>query len=75
MASLAPRPLLVIHGLDDEVLAATCGQEIHRRARPPKELILYPGCRHGLDECREALDRDLLVWLERVFGLGAAPEG
>jgi fermentation-respiration switch protein FrsA (DUF1100 family) len=70
---LAPRPLLVVHGLDDEVLPAACGQDIHRRARPPKELILYPGCRHGLDGCREALDRDLLGWLERVV-LAFSPE-
>jgi fermentation-respiration switch protein FrsA (DUF1100 family) len=73
-ASLAPRPLLVVHGLADEVLPAACGQDIHRRARPPKELILYPECRHGLDECREALDRDLLGWLERVLALGPGPE-
>ena len=73
-ALLAPKPLLVVHGQADEVLPAACGQDIHRRARPPKELILYPNCRHGLDECREALDRDLLGWLERVLALGPGPE-
>jgi fermentation-respiration switch protein FrsA (DUF1100 family) len=72
--SLAPKPLLVVHGQADEVLPAACGQDIHRRARPPKELILYPNCRHGLDECREALDCDLLGWLERVLALGPGPE-
>jgi fermentation-respiration switch protein FrsA (DUF1100 family) len=74
VTSVAPRPLLVVHGLDDEVLPAASGQEIHRRARPPKELILYPDCRHGLDGCREPLDRDLLGWLERVLALGPRPE-
>jgi alpha/beta superfamily hydrolase len=69
VADLAPRPLLVAHGTADEVLPDSCAKDIHRRAHEPKDLILYPGCRHGLDQCREALDRDLLGWLERVLGL------
>lgn len=70
VAMLSPRSLLVAHGTADEVLPDACGQDIFRRAREPKELVLYPGCRHGLDQCREALDRDLLGWLERVLDLG-----
>lgn len=68
---LAPRPLLLIHGEADEVLPADCSLDLHARAGEPRELILYPGCRHGLDECREALDRDLLAWLRRVLGRAA----
>lgn len=34
-------------------------------ARETKQLILYPGCRHGLEECREAVDRNLLDWLRK----------
>jgi hypothetical protein len=30
-------------------------------------LILYPGCGHAFDECREELDRDLLRWLRQVM--------
>jgi esterase/lipase len=63
---LSPRPLLLIHGTTDEVLPDICSRDIHQRAREPKELILYPGCGHGLDECRDALDRDLLAWLTKV---------
>lgn len=69
VAELTPRPLLVAHGTADEVLPDACAKDIHRRAREPKDLILYPGCRHGLDQCREALDRDLLGWLERLLRL------
>ena len=64
---LSPKPLLLIHGTDDEILPDICSRDIHDRAGCPKELILYPGCRHGLDECREALDRDLLRWLGQVL--------
>jgi fermentation-respiration switch protein FrsA (DUF1100 family) len=70
--ALAPRPLLVVHGLMDEILPADCSRDIHRRAAEPKEIILYSGCRHGLDECRDALDRDLLDWLSRVLGQAPA---
>ena len=63
VADLSPRPLLVIHGEADEVLSDTCSRVIYQKAKEPKQLILYPGCRHGLDQCREELDRDLIAWL------------
>lgn len=63
---LAGRPLLVLHGTEDEVLDDACSRDIHARAGEPRELILYPGCRHGLDECRDALDRDLTRWLQET---------
>ena len=72
VARLAPRPLLVLHGTDDEVLPASCSRDIHARAGEPKRLVLYPGCRHGLDDCRAELDRDLGAWLREVVG---APPG
>ena len=74
VASLSPRPLMVMHGTADEILPDACSRDIHGRARQPKELILYPGCRHGLDECREKLDRDLMGWLERTIAGGPRTE-
>ncbi len=67
---------MVMHGTDDEILPDACSRDIYERARQPKELILYPGCRHGLDQCREKLDRDLAGWLERVIagGSGRRPQ-
>lgn len=69
VAALSPKPVLFIHGSDDEILPDTCSRSLYSRAREPKRLILYPGCRHGLDQCREALDRDLTRWLEGALGL------
>ena len=66
IANVAPRPVVLIHGEADEVLPNACSRHLYRLARDPKELILYPGCRHGLDECREQLDRDLMAWIKRV---------
>jgi pimeloyl-ACP methyl ester carboxylesterase len=70
---LAPRPLLVAHGTADEILPDRCGRDVYARAADPKQLILYPGCRHGLDACRDDLDRDLEAWLRRVAGLAPSP--
>jgi len=67
VSRLSPKPVIFIHGQDDEVLPARCSQDLHARAGEPKELILYPGCLHGLDQCREALDRDLTRWLRHVL--------
>ncbi|HEX2560790.1 alpha/beta hydrolase [Phenylobacterium sp.] len=69
VAELAPRPLLVAHGEADEVLPAQCSQDIYARAQEPKRLVLYPGCRHGLDQCREALGRDVSDWLAQTLAL------
>jgi hypothetical protein len=76
VADIAPRPVVLIHGEGDEILPDRCSRELYRLARPPKQLLLYPGCRHGLDECQETLDRDLMGWLTRVAaGLGADASG
>jgi alpha-beta hydrolase superfamily lysophospholipase len=64
---LAGRPLLLVHGEADEILPSRCSRDIFQRAGEPKRLILYPGCRHGLDQCRDELDRDLLAWLRDVI--------
>jgi hypothetical protein len=69
VSDLAPRPVLFAHGGDDEVLPVACSHRLYAEAREPKQLIVYPGCRHGLDECRESLDADLTAWLERVLDL------
>ncbi len=71
---LCPRPLLLVHGEHDDVLPAACSRDIYRRARSPKRLLLYPGCGHGLDECRDDVDRDLLAWIEAVLADGR-PDG
>ncbi len=66
-AAISPRPLLLMHGQADTVLPDYCSTEIFQRAGEPKQVLLYPGCGHGLDECRSEVDRDLLAWLRRVL--------
>lgn len=64
---VSPRPLLLVHGMADEILPHACSQSIYERAREPKDLRLYPNCRHGLDECREQVDADVVDWLLKVL--------
>ena len=71
-AALHPRRLLLLHGSADEVLPDTCSRDIYRRAAEPKELIVYPGCRHGLDQCRNRVDADLTRWLLQTLQADAA---
>lgn len=67
IAALSPKALLFVHGEADEVLPASCSRELFARTAEPKELILYPGCRHGLDQCKAELDVDLTLWLRERF--------
>jgi len=70
VAQVSPRPILFAHGEDDEVLPSRCSVTLFAQASERKTLKLYPGCRHGLDDCREQLDRDLQEWLRYVLGIG-----
>lgn len=60
---LAPKPVLFLHGAADEILPPTCSTSLYARAGKPKQIKIYPGARHGLDECREELIADLRRWL------------
>lgn len=63
---LSPIPLLLIHGTSDEVLPHQCTADIYKRAKEPKEVIYYEGCKHGLDQCQEQLDHDLRKWIQKI---------
>jgi hypothetical protein len=66
--ALAPKHLLVVHGLADRVLGPHNGQNIYEWAGEPKELVLYPDTDHDLLACREALHAKLLEWLPARVG-------
>jgi alpha-beta hydrolase superfamily lysophospholipase len=55
--------VLIAHGTADEVLPVSCSRQAFLRAREPKELRLYEGARHGLDEVSERLRHELREWI------------
>ncbi len=67
---LEAKPLFLAHGSADRVLPEQCSRDIYQRVSGPKQLKLYPGCGHGLDECRDQLEQDLLAWIKTVFQPG-----
>ena len=65
---VAPRKLLVVHGKADTRLAFACGQQIYDMANEPKELVLYEGAEHRLEECRDDLEELLGAWIPETLG-------
>ena len=72
VAELAPRPLLLAHGLDDARLPPDCSRLLHRMAGEPKRLELLEGATHSLRQRREDVRRLLLGWFADAL---AAPDG
>jgi putative redox protein len=62
---ISPRPLLLIHGEDDETIPREHARMLYERAGEPRELLLLPGGKHRLrvDPRALAAARDwLLRW-------------
>ncbi len=64
---VSPRPLLLVHGGDDSRLAAQCSEQIFEWAKEPKEIVIYPGTEHGLNECKDELHDLLRRWIPERF--------
>ena len=75
VGELAPRPLLLVHGLADQRLSPQCSQQLHRLAGEPKQLVLYEGATHSLRQRREELRRLLRDWLGDMLGGTKAASG
>lgn len=60
---LAPRALLVVHGLNDQRLPPDCSRYLYALAREPKRLVLLEGAKHSLRQRREDLRALLVEWL------------
>jgi pimeloyl-ACP methyl ester carboxylesterase len=62
---LAGRPVLLVHGVDDEILPADCSVQVFGRSGEPKELRLIPGAAHRLDEAADEVYRIVHAFLSR----------
>ena len=67
---ISPRKLLVVHGKADTRLAFACGQQIYDMANEPKQLVLYEGAEHRLEECRDDLEELLGNWIPEALSMG-----
>jgi alpha-beta hydrolase superfamily lysophospholipase len=76
VGNISPRPVLLVHGMDDQVLEVTASEILYERANEPKRLVLYAQAGHGLAQCKDELFTLLREWIPRHAGsaAGEAPE-
>ncbi|HEY7269117.1 MAG TPA: alpha/beta hydrolase [Dehalococcoidia bacterium] len=67
---LAPRALLLIHGLDDIRLSPDCSRYLYRIAGEPKKLVLLEGARHSLRQCAGEVRELTSTWLIEHLAAG-----
>ena len=67
IASISPRPVLLIHGLADSKVSPGNSQTLYDAAQEPKELWLIPGGSHtcGLRENPEEYSRRIVAFFDR----------
>ncbi|MDQ3854259.1 MAG: dienelactone hydrolase family protein [Thermoproteota archaeon] len=54
--------VLMIHGSDDKVLPAYCSEQVYQKAHDPKQIVLYEGAGHALDEVSEEVYNLVYGW-------------
>jgi alpha/beta superfamily hydrolase len=74
VGQLSPRPLLLVHGKSDTRLPFSCSQQIYDRALEPKQLVLYDGAEHRLEECRDDLELLLSDWIPATLAAPVSTE-
>ncbi|MBT9149180.1 MAG: hypothetical protein DDT27_01260 [Dehalococcoidia bacterium] len=66
---VSPRPLLMIHGENDDLIPPSHAQRLYEKAEEPKELVMIPGGEHQL-RTNETAIRTAVNWLKRLNDLG-----
>jgi len=67
VARISPRPLLIVHGEEDQLVPVTDARELFQAAGEPKELVVLPGGDHHLKDCLEQAIQVTLNWLQHFF--------
>ena len=63
VAKIAPRPLLLVHGNQDETVEAGDAHRLYAQAGEPKQLIIVDGAGHGLRQNDKAMAA-VIGWLK-----------
>lgn len=62
------KPLLLIHGADDQVLLPEASEDIFGRAQEPKRMVILEGAGHGLREASDDVYNLLTDYIVRAVG-------
>lgn len=65
---IAPRPVFLIHGENDELVPVEHAHRLYEKAKEPKKLLLLPGAGHRL-RFEERAVTAALDWLKKQSGL------
>ena len=63
IAGIAPRPLLIVHGIEDDLVKVENARELFQAAGEPKKLVLLEGAGHRLRREERAV-RAVIDWLK-----------
>jgi dipeptidyl aminopeptidase/acylaminoacyl peptidase len=74
VADISPRPLLILHGEQDDLVKVEQAWRLYHQAREPKEIRIFQGAGHKLRIEEPAMEA-ALEWLKKVSGLGQAVRG
>jgi dienelactone hydrolase len=66
VSTLAPKPLLLLHGTGDTTLTDKCSRILYQHANDPKEIVLYPNDNHTLAQNSKNVIEKLTKWSEDV---------
>ena len=65
---ISPRPLLIVHGADDETVDPSHARELYEKAKEPKDISIIEGGEHKLRLSEPAMDA-AMSWLKKVNSL------
>jgi len=68
------KPLLLVHGMEDNVLSHEASEDIYRRALEPKRMVLLAGAGHSLHQAQDEVERLLSTWIPEQLRAGESPE-
>ena len=69
---IGPKPLLVIHGEQDNRIPVDVAHDLYHRASEPKELLIFPNGSSALNESRDDLRQKLGAWVSEQLEVSDA---
>jgi putative redox protein len=69
VSRISPRPLLLVHGSQDEVVAVSHARKLHAQAGEPKQLVIIEGAGHRLRQDERAM-AVVTRWLKSQARIG-----
>ncbi|RJP59741.1 MAG: hypothetical protein C4549_01865 [Deltaproteobacteria bacterium] len=65
VSRISPRPMLIIHGTDDELVDISHAKRLYEKAKDPKDILVIEGAVHRIRTDERAIN-GALEWLKKV---------